>query len=267
MSWFPGYAIDLETGARLHMAFGENSFLGGHNGADMKWNPTSTDVDNNGVPVFGGQHPIWIYGYNVGNTGTPAYDGVNNWVYDRYMAATNADYARAVTSLVWVANVLTAEDHTYLESDVKIRVRVNKEYRDFVATGQNNGRPMYSWNMDEISTQTGSQEQLASVLDLINVVPNPYYAFSEYERNRLDNRVKITNLPDQCTVTIYNVSGKLIRTYKKDNDVTSIDWDLKNFRGIPIASGVYIIHVEVPGVGEKIVKFFGGMRQVDLENL
>src|SRR5690606_11196944 len=39
MGWFPGYAIDLETGARLHMAFGEHSFLGGDNGADMMWNP------------------------------------------------------------------------------------------------------------------------------------------------------------------------------------------------------------------------------------
>jgi len=267
MSWFPGYAVDLETGARLHMAFGENSFLGGHNGADMKWNPTDTYIDNNGVPVFGGQHPIWVYGYNINNTGAPAYDGVNTWVYDRYTAATNTDYAKVVTSIVWIANVLTAEGHDYLETDVKIRVRVNKEYHDFVATGNNGGKPMYSWNMDDISTKTASQEQLAGVLDLINVVPNPYYAFSEYERNRLDNRVKITNLPDQCTVTIYNVSGKLIRTYKKDNSVTSIDWDLKNFKGIPIASGVYIIHVEVPGVGEKIVKFFGGMRQIDLENI
>ena len=38
-------------------------------------------------------------------------------------------------------------------------------------------------------------------------------------------------------------------------------------KGIPISSGVYISHVEVPGAGEKIVKFFGGMRQIDLENI
>ncbi|HRD53299.1 MAG TPA: hypothetical protein PKY96_11695, partial [Flavobacteriales bacterium] len=29
MGWFPGFAIDLETGERLNMAFGENSFWGG----------------------------------------------------------------------------------------------------------------------------------------------------------------------------------------------------------------------------------------------
>ncbi|MES2589795.1 MAG: T9SS type A sorting domain-containing protein, partial [Bacteroidota bacterium] len=104
-------------------------------------------------------------------------------------------------------------------------------------------------------------------LDLINVVPNPYYAFSEYERSRIDTRVKITNLPDVCTIKIYNISGKLIRTFKKDSPVTSIDWDLKNMKQVPIASGVYLIHVEVPGAGERILKFFGGVRQIDLENI
>ena len=27
MGWFPGYAIDLESGTRLYLAFGENSFI------------------------------------------------------------------------------------------------------------------------------------------------------------------------------------------------------------------------------------------------
>jgi len=271
MSWFPGYAIDLETGARLHMSFGENSFLGGHNGADMLWNPTSEIVDQNGTPVMGGQHPIYIYGNNVGygsfSTTSPYYDGVNNWVYDQFQLATTAAYGELFESLTWIVNPILEEGHSLRETDVRIKARVNKEYKDFNATGKNNGKPMYSWNMDAIKTTTASQEQLSSALDLINVVPNPYYAFSEYERTRLDNRVKITNLPDQCTVTIYNTSGKLIRTYKKDNQVTSIDWDLKNSKSIPISSGVYIIHVEVPGIGEKIVKFFGGMRAIDLENI
>lgn len=267
MGWFPGYAIDLETGVRLHMAFGENSFLGGHNGADMIWNPTSTYIDANGVPVFGGLHPIWVFGYNIGSTGSQYYDGVNTWVYDRYMAGTNAEYSRLVTSLMWISNVLTAEGHDLLESEVRISAYVNKKYKDYVATGENGGKPKYSWSMDDLKTTIASREQLESALDLINVVPNPYYAFSEYERNRLDNRVKITNLPDQCEVKIYNVSGKLVRSFKKDNQVTSIDWDLKNQKGIPIASGVYLIHVEVPGIGERVIKFFGGMRQVDLENI
>ena len=267
MSWFPGYAIDLETGARLHMAFGENSFLGGDNGADMRWNPSNRQLDGNGLTVFGGNQPIWVFGVDVNGEGCPYYDGINNWVYDQYQAGTSLAYRKVFTSLMWVANTVTAAGHDFMETDVRLKLRVNKQYADYNATGKNGGRPMYSWSMDELQTTTASRDVLASALDLINVVPNPYYAFSEYERNRIDTRVKIVNLPDQCTVTIYNVSGKMIRQFKKDNQVTTIDWDLKNTIGVPIASGVYLIHVEVPGIGERVVKFFGGMRQIDLETI
>lgn len=267
MGWFPGYAVDLETGVRLHMAFGENSFLGSDNGADMIWNPSSRIFDNVGNPVVGGQHPVYVFGYNVNGNGCPEYDGTNNWVYDKLATATGAAYTDAYMSLVWVANTILSPDQTIGATDAKIRVRVNKEYTEFTATGRNNGRPMYGWSMDEIATQTASKDALAEALKLINVVPNPYYAFSEYERSRVDTRVKITNLPDVCTVNIYNMTGKLVRSYKKDSPITSIDWDLKNQKGIPIASGVYLIHVEVEGVGEVVLKFFGGVRQVDLENI
>jgi hypothetical protein len=48
--------------------------------------------------------------------------------------------------------------------------------------------------------------------------------------------------------------------------ITSIDWDLKNHARIPVSSGIYLIHVEVPGVGERILKWFGVMRPVDLDS-
>jgi hypothetical protein len=126
---------------------------------------------------------------------------------------------------------------------------------------------MYSWSMDDIATVTSSQDMLKEALKMINIVPNPYYAFSEYERSRLETKVKITNLPEKCTVKIYTVNGKLIRTFKKDSPITSIDWDLTNFKSIPVAGGVYLIHVEVPGIGEVVLKFFGGLRQVDLQGI
>jgi len=49
---------------------------------------------------------------------------------------------------------------------------------------------------EDIATKVGSQDMLKEALALINVVPNPYYAFSEYERTRLDTEVKIVNLPE-----------------------------------------------------------------------
>src|SRR5690606_12185973 len=37
-SYFPGYAIDQETGERLNIIFGENSALRDYNGKDLIWN-------------------------------------------------------------------------------------------------------------------------------------------------------------------------------------------------------------------------------------
>jgi len=131
---------------------------------------------------------------------------------------------------------------------------------------QNFWSPYYTFSTRNIAAQNGITSQLEDGLEDINVVPNPYYAFSQYETSKLDNRVKITNLPQECTVTIYNVNGTLVRQFQKGDPLTSLDWDLKNHRNVPIASGVYLIHIEVPDVGEKILKWFGVMRPVDLDN-
>ena len=288
MGWFPGYAIDLESGARLYMAFGENSFLGGENGADMIWNPTDRLVSNVGTPLMGGMHPIYVFSYHQKSINGynssfdfPAYvpsqgeNNATNVAFQKYLEVelNNAQAKRDLYgSLTWISYPLLAPGQTLLSTDVTIRLRINKEYKNFTATGANNGRPMYSWSMDDIATVTASQDQLKDALKLINVVPNPYYAFSEYERSRLDTRVKITNLPEKCNVKIYSVNGKLIRSFKKDSPITSLDWDLTNNKAIPIAGGVYLIHVEVYDnngnvVGERVLKFFGGLRQVDLQGI
>jgi len=61
MSWFPGYAIDVETGERLNIAFGEDSYLVGQKGRDMIWNPTNSYYSIDGVPQFGGKHFVYIF--------------------------------------------------------------------------------------------------------------------------------------------------------------------------------------------------------------
>ncbi|MBL6659996.1 MAG: T9SS type A sorting domain-containing protein [Crocinitomicaceae bacterium] len=284
MGWFPGYAIDLETGARLYMAFGENSFLGGENGADMIWNPTSNLVSNVGTPLMGGVHPIYVYSKDIKTVNgysqsydLPAYNPVQAETSGGHQlkilidaaesSPTTANCRPIYATLSWVCYPMLAEGQELLSTDVTMKLRINKEYKNYVASGQNSGKPMYSWSMDDIATVTASQDQLKEALDIINIVPNPYYAFSEYERNRLETKVKITNLPEQCTVKIFTVNGKLVREFKKDSPITSLDWDLTNFKAIPVASGIYLIHVSVPNVGERVLKFFGGMRQVDLQGI
>lgn len=265
MGWFPGYAIDIETGVRLNMGFGENSFLSLHNGSDMLWNPTSTFTNNVGEPILGGQHAVYVFREEPGSM--PIYDE-GAYIYNELSSnPTGTNLKNVYESIMWIMNPMTTPGQEVNGTDVKVRLRINKEYAEYTATGQNAGAPSYEWNMADIATTTASQDALTEVLDLINVVPNPYYAYSSYERDRLDSRIKITNLPERCDVKIYNVSGKLIRSFKKDDPMTSIDWDMKNGNGIPVSSGVYIIHVNVEGIGEAVVKWFGGVRQSDLQNL
>jgi hypothetical protein len=83
------------------------------------------------------------------------------------------------------------------------------------------------------------------------------------------------------------MNGTLIRTIKRDvtgqEDLylgtpgtgsetraskrsSYVEWDLKNQNNISVASGLYIIHIDAPGVGEKILKWFGIMRPLDVQN-
>jgi hypothetical protein len=121
--------------------------------------------------------------------------------------------------------------------------------------------------MDNLTPTIASNDAARAALDLIQVVPNPYYSASGYETSQVDSRVKIVNLPDQCTVSIYALNGTLIRRLEKStSSITSLDWDLKNYANIPIASGLYIMHIQAPDIGERIIKWFGVMRPIDLDS-
>ncbi|MFL5766056.1 MAG: T9SS type A sorting domain-containing protein [Bacteroidia bacterium] len=303
MGWFPGYAINLETGERLNMAFGEDSWLVTDHGNDMKWNPTGSRYATTGDPSFGGKHYIYVFGHNADAVfaatdallpgqlkDIPRYDG-GRTLHNILEAAANATitsaqsdaYKREVfTDAMWVNIPLLAAGHSLFETTVAVRLRVAKSYQkgyssfyisggisaspDTAAAPANLNYPQYTFNTADIETHTNDADIAKSALDLINVVPNPYYAHSEYERTALSNIVKITNLPQKATISIYTLNGTLIRTFNKDDTKNSLDWDLKNAARIPIASGMYIIHIKVPDVGEKTLKWFGVLRPIDLES-
>lgn len=271
MSYFPGYAIDIETGERLNIAFGENSWLLGSNGQDMLWNPTEEYVDNVGNPIFGGSHFIYVFGKSIEDDNTsPAYDG-GEWMRTQLdptvpTGTRNQNFYQVWKNCMWVMEPMLAANHSLLETDVRIQLRVSHPYQQKVFTNQNGGLPAYTFNTNSLFSDTDVTAQQIDKLDLIRIVPNPYYAYSEYENNQIDNRIKITNLPEKCTITIWTISGQLVKTITKDNTDTFQDWTLKNEKGIPIASGLYIFHIDVPGVGERILKWYGALRTVDTTN-
>ncbi len=267
MGWFPGYAISIETGERLNVAYAESSWLVGENGTDMQFNPTSSFQTNLGEPLMGGKHFLYIFRNSGNANGSPAYDA-GKWLRGRLNNTIGITLMQK--DIMWVGIPMASPTEEWLNNDVVVQLRVDHPYKrgawanSNVANGYNNGYPAYEFNTNNIAAVTGNLETATSVLDLIRVVPNPYYAFSAYESDQLDNRVRITNLPQQCVIKIFGSSGTLIRTYKKDANDTWIDWDLKNQANIPIASGVYYIHVNAPGIGETVIKWFGVLRPVDL---
>ena len=306
MGWFPGYAINLETGERLNMAYGEDSWLNGHNGRDMQWNPDSILYSSGGTSgagswfgqttIWGGKHYIYVFGHNhnVANGGVdysvPSYDAgktirtnfyntkpfPNPWWKERYL-----------DDVMWVNIPILNRGHQLLETDVTVKLRVAKPYdtaygETFLNNGHSGGVknwkgstwrsatpvnknfPMYSFSTNGLQVATNNDAAAKNALSLINVVPNPYYAFNQYETNRLDTRVRITNLPPTCTISIFTISGTLVKVINKSNPDTFIDWNLQNQFNVPIASGLYLIHIAVPNVGEVTLKWFGVMRPLDL---
>ena len=322
MSWFPGYVIDVESGARLNIAFGENSYLADLNGRDMMFNPPAVKKatveeiygDNSQYldpaifrqidlePVFGGMHYVYIFGldkpdvsvlpngcpYPIERFYSPAYDAGYH-VFDllNLFQNNNSDEKNLQHLLyrqcMYIGMPMAVEGQPWLgydeatgkTNDAKIRIRVAKPYDKGYAACEldsiypeldiNNLYPKYQFAIEGIDPIMNDPEKTQSDLDLITIVPNPYYAYSSYEKNALNNLVKITNLPNNCTVTIYNLAGTKIRQFKKDNDLPSIDWDLTNFANTPVASGFYLIHVkDNTSGGERTIKFFGAMRLIDL---
>ncbi|MEL6923434.1 MAG: hypothetical protein AAFO94_05240, partial [Bacteroidota bacterium] len=303
MGWFPGYAIDVETGKRLNIFFGENSTYDGSvfleeydngvaTGADMIWNPTAQTFLNTGNPqtlynlILGAHHYIYV-------TNTE-YDECED-IRQKLEAARSRplEKVKVLDDVTWTGIPLLTEgsqllsiDDGLIPNETTIQLRVDNPYEVAEGTGASNGYNTYQFSLEGVATTPLENDvQIAAALEAINVVPNPYYGYSAYETSQFTSTVKITNLPDKCTVTIYSLDGKFIRQYKRDEvgdlqtlrrnnpainrtqTAPAIEWDLKNNKGIPIASGVYLIHIDAEGLGERVLKWFGVSRQFDPSGL
>lgn len=101
----------------------------------------------------------------------------------------------------------------------------------------------------------GAATEVAST-DRVGVFPNPYYAFNAAETNRFDRFVTFNNLPPKATVRIFNLAGQLVRRLDKDDPSQFLRWSLTNAANFPVASGMYIAHLELtmPSDGSVVTK-------------
>ncbi|MBP5548075.1 MAG: hypothetical protein J6X58_04180 [Bacteroidales bacterium] len=341
MGWFPGYAINLATGERLNIMYGEDSRYVQFNGRDMMWNPVSTVTVGTSNYVMGGRHFIYVMNaisqdfprYHVSSSSyikytysSPSYDagvwavkmlksldhffecpyrntysssytnywknfnnGLLNHARSPYVLPIRDSSAFLFSTVAWVNMPIATENidnPKNIPTDVTIDINVNNRYGMYLGdnkttrqnagmTAINNNNPMFRFELgDDIITLTNQasgdnarQSYKDSIMDAINVVPNPYYSYSTYEtQSQLETKVRFINVPANTTVTIYTVDGTLVRTFHVDKNAKNsiLDWDLHNHNGIPIAGGMYLIHFSTKDIGERVVKWFGTMRPVDM---
>ena len=126
MGWFPGYAINKETGERLNIMFAEDSWLSSDNGDDMLWNPSTriqTQIPTwaNGSYYLGGKHFIYVH--------SSKYDECAQAKLDIASPSTKLSFFR---EMMWTSVPLLKEGYDLLSSDVTINIDVSREYREMV---------------------------------------------------------------------------------------------------------------------------------------
>ncbi|MCS5652463.1 MAG: hypothetical protein NZ825_07490, partial [Candidatus Marinimicrobia bacterium] len=100
-------------------------------------------------------------------------------------------------------------------------------------------------------------------LDEVKVVPNPYIVRALWDQNRFTQHIDFRHLPASCRIRIFNVAGEWVATLIKDgivgkNEVYdeegSLSWDLRNYEGLKVASGLYLYQLEGELLGKTVYK-------------
>lgn len=112
----------------------------------------------------------------------------------------------------------------------------------------------------KIQGQKVNQETAKRELSRVKVVPNPYVVSAlweprnPYSNGRGERKVEFINLPQKCTIRIFAVDGTLVKQLEHDSAMRdgSESWDLMSKDNMDIAYGIYIYHIDAPGIGEHV---------------
>lgn len=193
------------------------------NNDDGVWDP---GVQDDGVEI------IFIYN----KTYNPAGGQFDNTA-DNATSGSNADIAYDCSFDVRPGHTLSEADGK-LVVGVNIRLDANDQYVIKPPKGK-----------------TSSVALAQADVQKINVFPNPYYGFNLREQTRINKYVTFNHLPARATIRIFNLAGVLVRVIEKDDPQQFAQWDLRNDNQLPVASGIYIVFVDMPEIGAtKVLK-------------
>ena len=187
------------------------------------------------------------------------------WVCASAYDSTGATYPTTVlggpaeSDLMYALELAVASGHVVYESANTITIQ------PYYALTPND---IYRVNTANYKPTPGKLDVAQTQIDRIHAVPNPYFGANAYETNQFGHIIRITNLPATAKIRIFNLAGQLLRTLdKNDPATTSLDWDLNNANGLPVASGMYIIHIDLGAIGTKIIKVAVIQAEERLNNL
>jgi hypothetical protein len=225
------FDINVDPPRRLAVGFLENNVAGGT--VDGKYWPPDFNVGDN---TAGGGPREWLFIFDVdySETADPAYsvDVLTNDYPIMYFCT----FARR-------GNVPFSPNGTGTDQ-FSIHPNVPNSALDEFTVDTRDVAPSFNAN-----------QQKQDALELVNVFPNPYLGLNRLETSSTNRFVRFNHLPANSTVRIFNLAGTLVRTLDATQQVDQyIDWDLQNEQQLPVASGIYIARVEMPGIGSKNLK-------------
>jgi hypothetical protein len=107
----------------------------------------------------------------------------------------------------------------------------------------------------EFETILPSQAEGTTNLSQVKVVPNPFIVKAGWEQSEFEGRLQFTNLPKECTISIYTTSGDYVTTLYHNNLSDSEFWNLQNDSEVNVAYGLYVYLVKTPDGNKETGKF------------
>jgi len=250
MGWFPGYAVNIETGKRLNIFFGENSCYSqkydsickkeNQIGGDMLWNPNGNLFIGDTLPkgsaynyFAGGQHFIYIT--------DQVYDSCNT-IRKGLKSNNKSLKAYQFRSVTWSSMPLIAKslkplgagNKGLIPSECLIKLRVDNAFQWKNENGINNGYPTYLIDFKtNISIENKLPESNVMSASNVSIHPNP---FSTSKHSTLT----MSNLPDNCKVDLYNLAGNLLFSQTAS---ISLNIDAKSLNFNSLYSSVLLIKI------------------------
>ena len=222
----PFQVWDLDANLQLNAAFLENDGPPPSPNLNGMWDPDDSSL--------GGREILWVMDgtYDGDGTPDPAYmPGGDPGLQDALFG--NLDHRYALWSRRVTAGAII-DPGDKISFSTSIPSGPGDHYA-FTTTGPERANPALA------------QGQLGQ----IRAVPNPYFHFSTYDLSTTQRQIRFTHLPARCTIRIFNAAGDLLRTIEKDDSGSQAAWDLLNHRGFKVGSGIFVFHVDAPGIGSR----------------